>query len=344
MKCLNCEIEFTPQRKTAQFHDPKCRVAYNRKKVESLPGYIKPDSTPEEILAKVKEISSKKENSSVISNKPEKPQPQEKKVEGNVPSMERIMAEINKEYGAGTAMRGSDLLKMERFSTGISTLDEKMGGGFPKGRIVELYGQPMTGKSLISLLTIVQRQKNGGKCVYFDCEDSFDPEWAEKLGVNMDRLDVMKISKGEDTFNMLFKMLEGRPDIIVVDSVDSMVIKDELEEDVEKAFMARKARLMSKAMRMLTPKNKGTLIIFINQLRSTMAMYGPKFVTPGGLALKFYSSIRLEVKKSEDIHEEGKKTLPIIGQVVSFKVDKNKTAVPQQIGSFKFFYDGKVEG
>lgn len=240
--------------------------------------------------------------------------------------------------------RASDLLKKERLSSGIPILDEKMGGGFLEGRIIELYGQPMAGKSLISLLTIAQAQKKGGKCIYFDCEDTFDPVWAEELGVDMDNLSVFKTSKGEDTFDMLFKALEGRPKIIVVDSVDSMVVKSELENDVEKVGMALKARLMSKAMRMLTPKNKGTLIIFINQLRSTMDMYGPKFTTPGGLALKFYASIRLEVKKSEDIHEGGKKSNPIIGQVVGFKVTKNKTAVPQQIGSFKFFYDGKVEG
>lgn len=314
-KCLNCSVEFEGNPK-AKFHSTSCRVLFNRKKGD---------------------LSSEKETSPQNSTKPEKPQPQRT-------DLDRILAEINKKYGVGTVFRASELLKKERLSTGITILDEKMGGGFPEGRVIELYGQPMAGKSLISLLTIAQAQKKGGKCIYFDCEDTFDPIWAEELGVDMDNLSVFKTSRGEDTFDMLFKALEGRPKIIVVDSVDSMVVKSELENDVEKVGMALKARLMSKAMRMLTPKNKGTLIIFINQLRSTMAMYGPKFTTPGGLALKFYSSIRLEVKKSDDIHEDGKKTLPIIGQVVSFRVTKNKTAIPQQVGSFKFYYDGKVEG
>jgi recombination protein RecA len=118
-----------------------------------------------------------------------------------------------------------------------------------------------------------------------------------------------------------------------------MVTRAELEEDIDKAFMAPKARLLGKALRMILAQNKSTTIIFINQLRATMAMYGPQFTTPGGKAIPYAASIRVEVKKSEDIHEDGKKTKPVIGQVVGFKITKNKTARPFQVGSFKLYYE-----
>jgi recombination protein RecA len=174
-------------------------------------------------------------------------------------------------------------------------------------------------------------------------EDTFDKEWAKKLGVNTDELVISQSAIGEDTLELLIKLLEAEPAVIVVDSVAALITRAELEEDVEKAFMAPKARLMSKALAKINALNKKTLIIFINQLRATMAMYGPQFTTPGGNSLRHYSSIRLEIKKTEDIHEENKKTKPIIGQIIGFKTSKNKTFMPQQIGSFKFFYDGHIE-
>ena len=313
LKCIECGTDFKADRKDARFHTDACRKRYSRKST------TKTDSETEITI---------KRKIPVINDNTD---------------MDRVMAEINKKYGAGTAFYASDMPKIERLSTGIPVLDEKLGGGLPKRRIVELYGQPMAGKSLISLLTIAKAQSEGKKCVYFDCEGTFDLEWAKKLGVDTAKLSLVQNPVGEDIFEALFKYLEGKSDIIVVDSVDAIVTRAEFEEDVEKAFMAIKARLMSKAMRMIIPKNKNTLIIFINQLRSTMTMYGPKFTTPGGLALKFYSSIRLEVKKIEDIHLDGKKTTEPIGQIVGFKVTKNKTATPFQTGSFKFYYDGHIE-
>jgi recombination protein RecA len=261
------------------------------------------------------------------------------------PSINRIMAEINKKAGETVIGRIGNLptVTTERISTGVEGLDKALGGGMPIGKTIELYGQPSAGKSLISLFVIKEAQKKGLECVYLDAEDTFDPEWAEKLGVDTKSLIISQSSVGEETLTLLLKLLKAKPGVIVVDSVAAMITAAELEEKIDKAFMAPKARLMSRALSMITNQNKGTLIIFINQLRSTLSLYGPKFSTPGGNALKFYASVRVEVKKTEDLHEDGKKTKPVIGQIVSFKVTKNKTAPPMQIGSFKFFYDGTIK-
>lgn len=266
--------------------------------------------------------------------------------EVKAPTLNRIMAEINKKAGENIIGRVTDMptMTIQRLTTGVGVLDTALGGGMPVGRIVELYGQPSAGKSLISLFTIAEAQKKGLECVYLDCEDSFDPEWAEKLGVDVKKLIISQSSVGEDTLGLVAKLLRAKPAVIVVDSVAAMVTRAELEEEIDKAFMAPKARLMSKGLSILNAINQGTLIIFINQLRSTMAMYGPAFTTPGGNALKFYSSCRIEVKKVEELHLEGKKSNPVIGQLVGFKVTKNKTAPPFQTGSFKFFYeDGSIK-
>ena len=262
-------------------------------------------------------------------------------------SLKRILAEINKKAGENVLGFVTDMPKLTigRLSTGIPVLDEKTGGGLAKGRIIELYGQFSAGKSLISLLTIAAAQKQGLDCVYLDCEDSFDASWAQKLGVDTNKLILGQSSVGEDTLELVIKLLKAEPAIIVVDSVASMVSRAELEEDdIGKASMALKARLMSKALRLIVSQNKSTTIIFINQLRNTLTMYGPAWTTPGGNALKFAASIRIEIKKVEDIHFEDKKTKDIIGQVIGFKVTKNKTATPHQTGSCKFFYeDGRIE-
>lgn len=261
------------------------------------------------------------------------------------PSLNRIIAEINKKAGENVIGRVPNMgtLEIERLSTGLPVLDDALGGGFPTKRIAELYGLPGVGKSLIALLVIKEIQKKGGECIYLDVEDSFDPDWARTLGVDTDKLVISQSSVGEDTLELVAKLLRAEPDVIVVDSVAAMVTRAELEEPIEKAFMAPKARLMSKALAILNSINKKTLIIFINQLRNTMAMYGPQFTTPGGQALKFYSSIRIEVKKGEDIHQDDKKTQPIIGQTVGFRITKNKTAAPFRSGAFRLYHDGRIE-
>jgi len=261
--------------------------------------------------------------------------------EKKTPSLNRVLAEINKKAGEQVIGRISDLrsLDIERIPTGISSLDDALGGGFPMRRMVELYGLPSGGKSLISLLAIKSAQEKGLDCIYVDVEDSFDPVWASKVGVDVDKLVVAQSSVGEDIMDMLCKLLDAQPAVIVVDSVAAMIPRVEQEESVEKATMALKARLMSRGLAKLTSLNKNTMFIFINQLRSTLAMWGPQSTTTGGRALGHYASIRVEVKKGDPIHEEDKKTKPIIGQIVNFNVTKNKTAPPYKFGSFKFWYE-----
>lgn len=257
------------------------------------------------------------------------------------PSINRIIAQINKDFGENVIGRISDMenIQIERIPSGIPKLDEALGGGFPLRRIVELYGVPSGGKSLISMLTIVQAQKKGLDAVYVDIEDSFDPVFAEKLGVDTKKLILVQSSIGEDALDFVIRLLKARPGVVVVDSVAAIITRSEMEENIDKAFMAPKARLMSKALAKINASNENTLVIFINQLRSTMAMYGPPTTTTGGRSLPHYASIRVEVKKAEQIHKDDKKTAEVIGQIVAFNVVKNKTAPPYKTGSFRFLYD-----
>ena len=263
-----------------------------------------------------------------------------------VPTMARIIAEINKGFGTDIIGRTPDLenIKTERISSGIECLDAALGGGFPMRRLVELFGLPSSGKSLISFVTIAEAQKKGLECVYIDAEDTFDPVFAQKLGVDTDKLIVAKLNIGEDILDTVCKLLAIEPAIIVVDSIGGMTTRAEFSEDADKQHMAPKARLFGRMLPKIVALNKNTLIIFINQLRATMAMYGPQNATPGGKTITFLSAVRVEVKKIEPLHLDNKKTEEIIGQLVGFNVVKNKTAPPSKTGSFKFFYeDGKIE-
>lgn len=267
--------------------------------------------------------------------------------ETKVPSLNRIIAQINKKAGETVIGRLGDMenITAERIPTGVEIFDKALGGGFPAGRMVELYGLPSSGKSLISQLAIAQAQKRGEECVYVDAEGSFDPSFAKLLGVDTDKIALMQIGVGEDIFDTLAEILKAEPGVIVVDSVAALVTRAEMEDSVEKAEMASKARLMSKALRKINALNKKTLIIFINQLRQGIATWGPApKVTTGGMALGFYSSVRIEVKRDKELlYEDGKKSGEVVGQIVQFHVTKNKTAKPYQVGSFKFFFDGHFE-
>ena len=257
-------------------------------------------------------------------------------------SLNRVIAEINKKYGENIIGRIPDMvtLNVERIPSGVQKLDDAVGGGFPMRRIVELYGIPASGKSLIALLVIAQAQKKGMECIYIDVEDAFDPKFATTMGVDTSKLVIAQSSIGEDTIDLVCKLLTAKPAIIVVDSVAAMITQGEMDEDMEQQFMAPKARLMSRGLAKMNALNQNTLIIFINQLRSTMTMYGPPTTTTGGRALGHYASIRLQVKQVEKIYEDDKKTKAVIGQIIGFNVTKNKTAPPYKTGSFKFFYEG----
>lgn len=260
-----------------------------------------------------------------------------------IPSLNRALSEINRKYGEGTIKRlnAKEDQVLARISTGITSLDTALDGGFPLGRIVELYGIPSSGKSLITLLTIVQAQQKGLECVYIDAEGSFDTEFARKLGVDIDKLIVMKTGKvAEDIFDIIAYIEKSQPAIVVVDSVAALITEVEMEASLKDQQMAIKARVMSKALAKINTLNEKTLFLFINQVRDTMAMYGAKETTPGGRALGHYATIRLRVHQpSEKIHKDDKKTAEIIGQIAQFRVTKSKASTPFREGTFKFYYE-----
>ena len=256
-------------------------------------------------------------------------------------SLSRTLLEINKKYGKqiiGNAASMLDL-KMERLSTGVKVLDDCLGGGFLLGRMVEMFGLPSAGKSVISLLTIKQAQDKGLDCIIVDAEKSFDAEFAKKFGVDTAKLIVVDLSIGEEIVDTVAKLLSAQPGVIVIDSVAAMVPKEEMEKSAEENTMALRARLMSRGLAKLNALNKKTLVIWINQMRSTLAMYGAKNTTTGGRSLGHYSSIRLEVRQGEKLTVDGKKTGEIIGQVIQANCVKNKTAQPYRQASFKFYYE-----
>lgn len=257
------------------------------------------------------------------------------------PSLNRVIAEINKKYGENIINTASSMnnLRMERISTGIKGLDVILDGGFMLGRMVEMFGLPAAGKSIISLLTIKQGQDKGLDCVFIDAEKSFDAEFAKTFGINIDKLIVINLSVGEEIVDTVAKILSSQPGIIVIDSIAAMVPKEEMEKSAEENTMALKARLLSRGLAKITALNKKTLIIWINQMRSTLAMFGAKSTTTGGRALGHYASIRLEVKQGEKITIDGKKTSEIIGQVIQFNCVKNKTAQPFRRYSCKYIYN-----
>lgn len=264
--------------------------------------------------------------------------------EDTTPSLRSLVQSANRKYGTNTIGTSDDLITLDipRISTGVQKLDEALGGGFPTKSIVELYGPPSSGKSLISLLTIKQAQAKGLECVYFDIENSYDPEWAKSLGVDTKKLVVTQMGIGEDIVDLTCSLLDAHPGVIVIDSVAAITTRAELESDADQKFMAPVARLLSYGLKRILSHNKATLVIFINQLREKITNFGGIPYTPGGKTLPHMASIRVEIKKdSELITESGKKTdKNIIGQIVNYKVTKNKTAAPHKFGSFRYLYDG----
>lgn len=236
-------------------------------------------------------------------------------------------------------------LEVEAIPTGSYTLDYALGcGGFPRGRVIEIYGKESGGKTLISLLAIAEAQRRGGLAAFVDAEHSFDKKWAAKHGVDVPNLIIAKPDSGEQALQAVMKLVEsGGFDIIVVDSVAALIPQAEQEGEITDQQMGLQARMMSKAMRMLVgPISKSkTVVIFINQLRETMAMYGEKETTPGGRALKYYSSVRLAVKKLNGSEiKEGSK---ILGHTVNINVKKNKVGPPCQEAELVLRFDIGVD-
>ena len=256
----------------------------------------------------------------------------------NMTDLNKTILKINKKFGENTIGKIGEMpnIKAERISSGSPYLDWCIGGGWPLGKTIELYGPYSSGKSLIALRTIAQAQKLGKNCVYLDAENAFDSNFAKKMDVNINDLTISQISAGEEIFDIVDMLLDSDVAVIVVDSVASLVPKYEIEESIEKQTMALQARLMSKALRKLTAKaskNK-TLIFFVNQIREAVGKYGNPEITSGGRALGFYASLRVEVRRGEFLADNKRK----IGQQVKFKVTKSKICQPFRDGYFLFYY------
>ena len=248
-------------------------------------------------------------------------------------ALEAAIKQIEREYGQGAVMKLGDAynkMNIETISTGSLSLDLALGvGGLPKGRIVEIYGPESSGKTTIALHAIAEAQKQGGICGFIDAEHALDPVYARNIGVDIDNLYISQPDSGEQALEICDTMVRsGAIDVIVIDSVAALVPKKEIEGEMGDSVVGLQARLMSQALRKLTAQisKSNCVVIFINQLREKVGvLYGNPETTTGGRALKFYSSVRMEVRKSGDSIKQG---TDIIGSHVKIKISKNKVAPP----------------